>query len=170
MPDLVIVFECKADTKRHESAGRDKPADYAVDGVLHYASYQSKEFTVIAIAVSGDASDHLISCYLLAKGSSEVKDLKTPHGSVINKIIPLSDFANAASFDPDVQRRRERDLLDFSMEMHEFMRDEAELEEKEKPLAVAGSLIALRDRAFSLSYGNYSASEIQEAWLATMTR
>jgi hypothetical protein len=44
------------------------------------------------------------------------------------------------------------DLLAFSNEMHEFMRDEAELEEKEKPLAVAGTLIALQHRAFALSY------------------
>ena len=56
------------------------------------------------------------------------------------------------------------------MQMHEFMRDEAELEEKEKPLAVAGSLIALRDRAFSLSYSNYTASELQEAWLETIDK
>src|ERR1039457_520132 len=170
MPDIVIVVECKADPKRHESADRNKPADYAVDGVLHYASYLSKEFTVIAIAVSGDTSYHLVSCFLIAKGSSQVKALRTPRGNIVDRIIPLPDFANAASFDPDVQHRRERDLLAFSMQMPEFMRDEAELEEKEKPLAVAGSLITLRDRAFSLSYGNYTASELQEEWLQTIDK
>ncbi len=69
-----------------------------------------------------------------------------------------------------MQRQREHDLLAFSNEMHEFMRDEAELEEKEKPLAVAGTLIALQHRAFALSYSNYTADELQEAWLATIGR
>lgn len=170
MPDLVFIVECKAETKKHESIGLDRPADYAVDGVLHYAKFLSREFTAVALAVSGDAQYNRVSCFLHAKGSSEVKDLRSPQGVIIDRIVPLSDFANAASFDPEVQRRREGDLLNFSMQMHEFMRDEAELEEKEKPLAVAGSLIALRDRAFSLSYGNYTASELQEAWLETIDK
>ena len=170
VPDMAILIECKADPLRHESESRDRPADYAVDGVLHYARYVSKEFTVVAIAVSGDPQFSKISCFVMPKGSTVEKPLTNPHGTIIDRIVPLGDFANAASFDPDVQKRRERDLLDFSMEMHEFMRDEAELEEKEKPLAVAGTLIALRDRAFSLSYGNYSAGDLQEAWLQTIDK
>ena len=39
MPDLVFIVECKAETKKHESIGLDRPADYAVDGVLHYAKF-----------------------------------------------------------------------------------------------------------------------------------
>ena len=170
MPDLVLLIECKADPLRHESVNRDRPADYAVDGVLHYARQVSKEFTVVAIAVSGDEQFSKVSCFVLAKGVAAEKPLVNPHGTVIDRIVGMNDLANAASFDPDVQKRRERDLLDFSMEMHEFMRDEAELEEKEKPLAVAGTLIALRDRAFSLSYGNYSAADLQEAWLQTIDK
>ena len=43
-PDDIIVVECKADPKFHESKDRDQPADYAVDGVLHYAQFLSTEF------------------------------------------------------------------------------------------------------------------------------
>jgi hypothetical protein len=41
-PDFLIIFECKASTKQHESKDRDKPVEYAVDGVLHYAKRLSK--------------------------------------------------------------------------------------------------------------------------------
>ncbi len=170
MPDLALLIECKADISAHESTDRDRPGDYAVDGVLHYARYVSRDFSVIAVAVSGNTANSKTSCFLYAKGAAEPRDLLAPHGKVINDLIPLTDFVAAASFDPGVQRQREHDLLAFSNEMHEFMRDEAELEEKEKPLAVAGTLIALQHRAFALSYSNYTADELQEAWLATIGR
>lgn len=33
LPDFVVVYECKADTKYQESSNLDKPKDYAVDGL-----------------------------------------------------------------------------------------------------------------------------------------
>jgi type I restriction enzyme M protein len=51
-PDLLIVIECKADIRKHESKNRDKYSEFAVDGALLYASYLSKSFDVLAIAVS----------------------------------------------------------------------------------------------------------------------
>jgi len=36
--DVVILVECKASVKEHESDKKDNPKKYAVDGVLHYAS------------------------------------------------------------------------------------------------------------------------------------
>ena len=62
-PELLIVIECKADILKHESTNRDKFKDYAVDGVLLYASYLSREFDVLAIAISGE----------------NLKDLKVSH-------------------------------------------------------------------------------------------
>lgn len=52
-PELLAVVECKAQTGKHESADRDAPAEYAVDGALYYASHLSRGFDVLAIAVSG---------------------------------------------------------------------------------------------------------------------
>ena len=57
--DLLIVIECKAEITKHESPNRDKFAEFAVDGVLLYASYLSKDFDVLAIAVSGETKQHL---------------------------------------------------------------------------------------------------------------
>lgn len=132
-PDMVVLVECKAEVKYHASTNRDQPKDYAVDGVLHYARYLSSVYTVISIAVSGTPQANEWSFFVMPKGTTQEHDLVSPMGAPITEMVGLPDLLAAASFDPRVQHQRERDLIAFSMEMHEFMRDEAELEEKEKP-------------------------------------
>ena len=43
----IIVIECKALVKDHESPNRDEAVKYAVDGVLHYAKALSKEYNAL---------------------------------------------------------------------------------------------------------------------------
>ena len=82
-PNLVIVFECKANTRRHASPNHDRPADFAVDGVLHYATHLSKYFDVIAIGVSGTSQSSLkISTYRQLRGSDQAEPLFGPGGAV----------------------------------------------------------------------------------------
>lgn len=169
-PDMVVLIECKADVRQHESANRDQPKDFAVDGVLHYARHLSAAYSVISIAVSGTPQSNEWSFFVTPKGSSQEQALISPTGAAITTMIGLADLIAAASFDPRVQRQRERDLIAFSMEMHEFMRDEAELEEKEKPLAVAGTLIALNDQIFAKTYDSYPATELPEFWIQSIKR
>jgi len=45
------------------------------------------------------------------------------------------------------------------------MRDHAKLTESEKPLVVSGTLIALRNRAFSISYDAHTPEELQKEWM-----
>ncbi|MCT2058402.1 HsdM family class I SAM-dependent methyltransferase [Dietzia cinnamea] len=167
-PDMVVVIECKADVKRHESVERDRPADFAVDGVLHYARFLSPEYTVIAIAVSGDEHTNEWSFFVIPKGSTDADQLVSPQGAKITSMVSMDDLVRAASFDRKVQAKRTEDLIQFSQQMHEFMRDEAELEEKEKPLAVAGSLIALNDDVFAKTYDVYPASKLPAFWMETI--
>jgi len=167
-PDMVLLIECKADVSKHESKNRDRPADFAVDGVLHYARALSGDYTVIAVAVSGHSKINRWSSFLLPKGESEPKPLVAPTGAVIDEVVPFADMIRAASFDPAVHAKREKDLIQFSNEMHIFMRDEAELEEKEKPLAVAGSLIALSNDVFAQTYGVYPANELPAFWMQSI--
>ena len=164
-PDIVIVVECKAAVSKHESKRRDKPADYAVDGVLHYARSLSPKYTVIAIAASGDEAGSRWSSFLIPQGESDFRPLVAPTGAKIDGLVPIEDMIRAASFDPVVHKKRERDLIQFSAEMHVFMRDEAELEEKEKPLVVAGSLIALGNKVFAQTYQLHSAQELPGYWM-----
>lgn len=165
-PDFLIIFECKALTKQHESPMRNRPVEFAVDGVLHYAKALSKSFNVIAVAASGQNESELkISNFLWPKGSVEYKSLTNEHGVEINSIIPFDDYIKHGSFDPIVSRNRHEDLMAFSRELHEFMRDHAKLTESEKPLLVSGTLIALKNTPFAKSFGDYGPEALQRQWM-----
>lgn len=165
-PDFLIIIECKADTKKHESLEHNKPRDYAVDGVLHYAAKLSKSYNVIAVAASGQTNSALkISNFIFPKGSAGYKTLVNKTGKNIKSIISLDDYVEHGTFDPDVAKKREDDLMDFSRELHNFMRDHAKLTESEKPLLVSGTLIALKNKAFAKSFDEYKPEELQKEWI-----
>lgn len=164
-PDIVIVIECKASIRRHESKERREPVDYAVDGVLHYSRALSGQYNVVAIAASGVPGASRWSVHLIPKGEKRERPLVSPTGTVVEGLLPIDDLFRAASFDPSVKHQRTVDLIAFSQVMHRFMRDEAELEEKEKPLAVAGTLIALRNEVFAKTYQAYPAKELPAFWM-----
>lgn len=165
-PDFLVIIECKANTKNHESTDRSKPKDYAVDGVLHYASKLSKSFNVIAIAVSGESDSSLrITNFIHPKGAENSKGLENKSGEKVDSIVSLEDFIEHGTFDPGVAQKREDDLMALSRELHDFMRDHAKLTESEKPLLVSGTLIALRNKAFSKSFDAYTPEELQKEWM-----
>lgn len=165
-PDILIIVECKADTKYHGSRNKNHPIKYAVDGVLHYAKRLSKSYNVVCIAVSGQTKSSLkISNYIYPKGAEVPKHLVNKAGKQIKTIIPLEDYIKHATYDPDVEKMRENDLMALSIELHDFMRDHAKLTESEKPLVVSGTLIALRNKAFSKSFDEYSPEDLQTEWM-----
>lgn len=165
-PDFLIIFECKAEPKFHESQNRDKPVEYAVDGALHYSKHLSKSYNVIAVAVSGQTKSGLkISNFLYPKGAGTSKELTNKLGKNITSIIPLGDYIEHGTFDPDVAQKRHHDLMDFSRELHNFMRDHAKLTESEKPLLVSGTLIALKNKAFAKSFDAHKPEELQKEWM-----
>lgn len=168
---FLIVFECKPDVKKHESPARDKPIDYAVDGVLHYAKHLAKHYTVVAVAVSGTtASSMKVSNFLVPAGSSAIKELGNESGLVVADIIPYGDYYRLASFDPDVAKKRHSDLLAFSKELHELIWTKAKISEEDKPLLVSGTLIALMNTTFMKTFSELPAEEVQEAWLGAIKK
>jgi type I restriction enzyme M protein len=125
--DFLIVIECKADTKKHESKDLDCPKDYAVDGAIHYAKYLSKEFNVIAIGCSGQSKNELkISTILqprnVGNGNIEYKRLTNKSNKEINKFIKFEDVIEHATYDLDVEKGRLSDLMSFSKDLHNYMR------------------------------------------------
>lgn len=165
-PDFVLIFECKADSNKHESENHDKPVAFAVDGALHYAKALSKSFNVISVAVSGQtASSIKISNFITPKGASDYKVLVNKSGNIIQSIVSLSDYIEHGTFDQDVAKKRQIDLMEFSRDLHNFMRDHAKLTESEKPLLVSGTLIALKNKAFAKSYDAYKPEELQREWM-----
>lgn len=164
---FVIVVECKKDIKNHESADRDRPVEYAVDGVLHYARHLAAKYTVVAIAVSGTDS-HIVSNFLIPEGASEAKDLTNESGAVVDTILSFDDYYRLASFDPDVAKKRHSDLLEFSRELHELIWTKAKISEEEKPLLVSGTLIALMNQEFRNHFNDVSPEKIQKRWLSAI--
>lgn len=168
---FLIVFECKPDVKKHESQDKDKPVDYAVDGVLHYAKHLAKYYTVVAVAVSGATSSSMkVSNFLVPAGSLEVKELVNESGLAVADIIPYDDYYRLASFDPDVAKKRHSDLLSFSKELHELIWTKAKISEEDKPLLVSGTLIALMNSTFMKIFSALPAEEVQEAWLGAIKK
>ncbi len=164
-PDFLVVVECKADIKHHESVNRDDPVGYSVDGVLHYAGHLAKEFNVIAVAVAGQTKAQLkVSTFLHPKGATAAKELRTKTGASIEAIIPWLDYIEHGTFDPAIQLLRHDELMAFSRELHDFMRDHAKLTESEKPLLVSGTLIALQNDAFAKSFDAYNPEDLQKRW------
>ncbi|MCE4051946.1 HsdM family class I SAM-dependent methyltransferase [Bacillus sp. Au-Bac7] len=148
-PEFLIITECKADIKYHESQDLANPKDFAVDGVIHYMNYLSKEFNVIGIAASGMTKDKLlISTFFLGKGLTSNKLTRLPD----EKILPINDYIKAWQFDPNVKKQQKDDLIKFSKLLHNYLRDYAKLSENEKPLLVSAILLALEDPSFEAGY------------------
>lgn len=182
-PDFLVIIECKASHNNHISKtllnNLNHPVDdetteaynrrtqkYAADGILHYASRLSKEFNIISVAVSGTSETNVtVTTYLTTKGTNSHKQLTTKDGKGIDKLIPWTDYIQNATYDPSIQRMRFEELMAFSRELHDFMRDHAKLTESEKPLVVSGTLIALRSPAFLAAFSVYSPEELQKEWM-----
>lgn len=145
--DLLIVVECKADIKKHESKNRDKFTEYAVDGVLLYSSYLSKEFNVIAIAVSGQNEEELlVSNFLQLSGIDSYNELES------RNILSFEDYIRIFKENPEKEKKDVSTLMKYSIKLHNDLRDFAKLSEPEKPLLVSAILIALSDESFRASY------------------
>ena len=161
--DFLIIIECKAETKDHASAGLDQYKDYAVDGALLYASNLAKEYDVIAVGISGQSEKEiLISTYLHPKGAASAAILLDENGAPIVQIIPWDRYIKRATFDPARAAARHTDLMRFSRELHNYMRDYAKITEAQKPLLVSGVLLALMDKGFERAYTSYDGEDLAQ--------
>lgn len=163
--DYVIVIECKASLSKHESSNRDRIADFAVDGVLHYSKFLAKEFNVIAIAISGESRDQFkVSTFIQSRRTSDPSELKAISRMELDHLLPFDDYIRSAEYSPEMEHLRESELLAFSRELHDFLWKYAKLTEEQKPLLVSGTLIALMDPAFANGYSDFTASKLQKRW------
>ena len=161
--DAVIIVECKADTKFHTSASLDQYKDYAVDGALLYASHLAREYDVVAIGVSGQSEKELlVSTYLHPKGAPTASPLSDENSTPIARILSWDRYIARATFDPARATARHDDLMRFSRELHNYMRDYAKITEAQKPLLVSGVLLALMDKGFERAYSSYEGIDLAQ--------
>lgn len=144
--DLLIVIECKASVTKHESINRDKYSEFAVDGVLLYASYLSKDFDVLAIAVSGETKQQLkVSHFLHLKNERKAIEIFG------DKLLSAQDYLDGYLKSPEKFRQDYNTLLEFTKKLNEKLHTYKILE-SQRSLLISCILIALEDDAFKASY------------------
>lgn len=154
-PDLVILVECKADTKFHESATLDSYREYAIDGALLYASFVSKEYDVIAIGFSGEkASLTRLSHYIQLNGEKEYHQFFNE-----GELLDMDSYHHGLmqsnyKFNQDFNK-----LIDYTKEVNEELQNK-KIKERLRALLISGILIALKNERFKAEYKNYQTTQL----------
>ncbi len=144
--DLIMVVECKEEISKHESENQDKFKDYAVDGVLLYQSYLSKEFDVISVAFSGNKKNLTrTSIFLNLKKDNNFTNFK------FQKITKVTEMLNSYIYSEERKSREYRNILNFSGILNTFLHKN-KIQEDKRSLLFSGVLIALYNRAFKSAY------------------
>ena len=144
--DFLIVIECKADDTKHASDEGDRYADYAVDGVLLYASFLSKNFDVLAIAVSGQTESTLrISQFLHIQGTSSAIEFP------LDGILSFDEYHQKVIHSEAKVRQDYDALLAYSRHLNKQLQAE-KIKESHRGLLICGILVALENEAFRKSF------------------
>lgn len=162
-PDLIIVVECKPNVLFHRSKDGTKYKEYAVDGVLLYSSFLSKEYDVLSIALSGEERNSFrISHFLQLKGTKE------PHRMFEeDKLLPLSDYLNGYKTDERKFNQDYQELLKYSKALNDKLHS-IKIPESQRSLLISGVLIALKDVAFRNAYKFQKPKELSENLINTI--
>ena len=145
-PNDIIIVECKADVNKHESSTGKNPSDYAVDGVLHYASFLKEEFNVTAIAVSGEnEKEKKISSFLWLKKNYVPREIQENY------------FATSEEIENIIKKSTPLDELDFISKANEYneLLYKYSIPEIERCTLISAILVALQDRNFLDIYKNF---------------
>jgi len=146
-PNFLIVIECKGNIQKHESKNKDNYSDYCVDGVLLYSSYLSKEFDVLAIAVSGENNKELkVAHFLQLKESKEYEEVFG------DELISLESYILGYKQDHRKFKQSYEDLLKYSKKLNDHLHAK-KVKESDRSVLISGILIALEDGSFKAGYG-----------------
>lgn len=144
-PEIIFLVECKADIKYHESLNRDKYNNYAVDGVLWYSSFVSKEYDVLSIALSGTEDHYRISAFKQLQGTTEVEEVKS------KELLSYDNYLRLIIESEEVFNRDYSKLLSYANELNNDLHKK-KIKESYRALLISGILVALQDEAFRISY------------------
>lgn len=144
--NYIIVIECKAKTSNHESENRDKPKDYAVDGVLHYANALSDGFNVVAIAVSGETEDEaVVSHFYWKKGAKKYSE------TLDKKLLSIDDYLQMFEDQFFISDFYTRDIAFKARFLNEEFQAYT-IPEYKRCTMVSAMLLALIDKGFKEEY------------------
>lgn len=150
---ILIVIEDKRDIRFHKyDAIDEKVNEYAVNGVLWYASKLKENFDVIAIAVSGSSSENLmIDTYAWKKNAEtfnninqhSIKDI-TFYRDLLKKDEKTINSVNEL-----------KELNDHAKDLNEFLRNYMGIMEHKRLYVLGSILFALEDPVFKMSYSSF---------------
>ena len=143
--NYILVVECKPERKQHESKNRNRPKDFAVDGVLHYAKFLSKEFDVVAIAISGDESNLSVSNFLCRK-NKELEELNN------KELLSIHDYSKIFDNERFADNLLNVDIIQKAIKLNKDYQ-EYSITEFHRCTMVSAILVGLKDEAFRKSYG-----------------
>lgn len=148
--NTILVVECKPKTNMHASKEYNMPKKYAVDGALFYAKHLKEDYNVIAVAVSGNTKDNIkVNTFYWKKGYESPEELKKAKDTILE---PLN-YLNLANGKKIARKFSLQEIRELSLIMHEKLR-QIKISEKDKPIFIAGILIALQDSGFRNSWDN----------------
>ena len=148
MPDLLIVTEGKKDILKHESGVLEYPVEYAVDGVVHYSSFISKEYDVISIAFSGNNKDNFKISYFFQPKNGKIEEIKTSVPLTITELIKnykKSEYKLSQDYDK---------LLQYLGELNNQLHSK-KIMEMQRSFLISAVLIALDDQEFRNNFIQY---------------
>ena len=145
--DYLIIVECKANIDKHESKNRNKPKDFAIDGVLHYAKFLSKEFNVVAIAVSGEDAHHcLISNFLHKKRGKTSTKLRD------KQLLSIFDYVKTFKNEQLNYNIKDVNIVEKAVSLNDNFHA-CSIAEGMRNILVSGILLSLQNDTFKVSYG-----------------
>lgn len=171
--DFVLVVEDKADLDKHMKLTDGGVIDmsvkavteYAVNGAYFYAKHIAQNSTfkkVFSVGVSGDGKHHKITPLYVddREGYKQLEDLETFVGFSPENI---QEFYTRYVLEEltDVEKTTEQILKDAA-ELHEYLRTYGTLKDQDKPLVVAGILLALDE----INSGGFSIKSLTGDQLA----
>lgn len=147
-PNTIIVVECKKAPSKHSSANYSYPRDYACDGVLYYAKYLKEEYNVIAVAVSGTKKENLkVDSFEWLKNHETFQ----PITKAKDIVLEAENYIKLYKGEKVQKKYSLEEIRDTALEMHDTLR-EVKVTEKQKPIFIAGILIALSNNDFVRDY------------------
>lgn len=148
--NTILIVECKKSLKAHESENKDMPKKYAVDGALFYAKHLKDEYNVLAVAVSGTSKDNYkVNTFYWKKGFESPQELKKAKDTILE---PLN-YLNLANGKKMERKFSLQEIRELSQIMHEKLR-QIKISEKDKPIFIAGILIALQNTDFRTDWNS----------------
>lgn len=166
--DFLLIIEDKADLSFHIKRDSDDTIDlqtpksvmdYAVNGAIHYAKHLAKHTSytkIIAIGVSGDEKHHKISPYFVSE-RGRVTPLKDIEDFIVFSQANIDEYYTKEILQEktSLEKSTEQILKDASV-LHEDLRNYGNLRDTEKPIVVAGILLALEE----IKHKNFSVENL----------